>query len=91
MLESYVGHLSTCTSRSLVRPACKILPSVSYTLLCTGIMSLNHNEHKLMNVIRQYNDKISVMLCWSFNWQVITEGQMFTRLFNLSITGGAYV
>ena len=28
-----------------------------HALLCAGIMSLNHNEYKIMNVIRNYNDK----------------------------------
>ena len=64
----------------LVKPAGKIPPSVSYALLCAGIMSLNHNEYKLMNVVRDYKDGISVVLCWSFSWQVFIAGQMFTRL-----------
>jgi len=40
-------------------PAGKIPPFVKYTLLYAGIMSLNlnHNEYKLMNVIRNYNNK----------------------------------
>jgi len=31
--------------------------STMHALLCGGIMSLNHNEYKLMNVIPNYNDK----------------------------------
>ena len=48
-LESYFELL--CTSLSLVRPPGKIPPSANYTLLFSGIMTLNHNEYKIMNVI----------------------------------------
>jgi len=49
MLESYFELL--CTSLSLVRPAGIIPPSVNYVLLCARIMTLNHDEYKIMNVI----------------------------------------
>jgi len=55
MLESCFERL--CTLLSLVRSAGKIPSSVNYMLLCAGIMSLNHNEYKIMNAIRKYNDK----------------------------------
>jgi len=48
-LESYFELL--CTSLSFVRPPDKIPASVNYTLLCTGIMTLNHNGYEIMNVI----------------------------------------
>jgi len=44
-----------------MRPAGKILPFVNYALLCAGTMNLNHNVYKIINVIRNYNDKISVV------------------------------
>jgi len=55
MLESYFEYLCI----SLDRPAGKIPPFVNYTLLCAGIISLNQNEYKIINVglIRIYNDK----------------------------------
>jgi len=55
MLESYFERLRT--SVSLVRPAYNILPFVNYKLLCASIMNLNRNEYKVMNVIRNYNNK----------------------------------
>jgi len=48
MLKSYFELL--CTSLTLVEPTGKSLPSVNYTLLCTGITTLNHKEYKIMNV-----------------------------------------
>jgi len=80
MLECYLELL--CTSLSLVRPTGKNSPSVSYTLLCAGIMSVDHNEYKIMNVIGYGTKmiKISVELSWNFSWNVFTTGQMFTRL-----------
>ena len=80
MLESYFEIL--CTSLSLVKPAGKIPPFVNYTQVCSGIMSLNHGEYKIMNVIGLGTIPINVLvvLCWNFIWQVFTAGQMFTRL-----------
>jgi len=49
MLESYLELL--CTSLSLVRRAGKIPPSVNYMLPCAGVMTLKHNECKIMNVM----------------------------------------
>jgi len=40
----------------------KIPPSVNDVLLFTEVMSLNHDEYKIINVIRNDNDKISVVL-----------------------------
>ena len=48
MLKSYFELL--CTSLTLVGPTGKSPPSVNYTLLCTGITTLNHNEYKIINV-----------------------------------------
>jgi len=79
MLESYFERLFTYTTLSLVRPTRKIPSFDNCTLLFPGIMSLNHNKNKIMNVIRNYNDKISVVFWWNFrclrSWP------------NLSITG----
>jgi len=44
----YVKKL-LCTSPSLVGPTGKSPPSANYTLLCTGITTLNHKEYKIMN------------------------------------------
>jgi len=41
---------------TFARPAGKVPPSVNSTLLGAGIMCLNHNEYKLINAIRNYND-----------------------------------
>jgi len=49
MLECYLVLL--CTSLSLVRPTGKNSPFVNYALLCAGIMSVDHNEYKIMNVL----------------------------------------
>jgi len=49
MLKSYFELL--CTSLTLVGPTGKSPPSVTYTLLSTGITTLNHKEYKIMNVI----------------------------------------
>jgi len=48
MLKSYFELLST--SLTLAGPTGKSLLSVNYTLLCTGITTLNHKEYKLMNL-----------------------------------------
>jgi len=48
MLKSYFELL--CTSLPLVGPPGKCPPSVNYTLLCTGITTLNYKEYKIMNV-----------------------------------------
>jgi len=80
MLESYFERL--CTSLSLVRPDGKIPPSLNYTLLCAGIMTLKHNKYKIMNV-KGYGTimiKILVEFSWNFSWKVFTTGQIFTRL-----------
>jgi len=74
MLESYFEHLCTRTSLLLVRPAGKIPPSVNYTLLCARIMSLNHNEHKIMNVIINYNDKTICCALLEFQQESIYNG-----------------
>jgi len=57
MLKSYFELL--CTSLTLVEPTGKSPPSVNYTLLCTGITTLNHKEYKIMKCKRlwNYNDK----------------------------------
>ena len=69
-LESYFELL--CTSLSLVRPPGKIPPSANYTLLCSGIMTLNHNEqNNECNMLWNYNDKISVALSWNFSLESI--------------------
>jgi len=80
MLKSYFELL--CTSLTLVDPTGKSPPSVNYTLLCTGITTLNHKEYKIMNV-KGYGTtmiKIADELSWNFNWKVFTAEQMFTRL-----------
>jgi len=52
---------------SFVRPAGNIpVPSVNYTLICAGIMILNHNEYKILKVIGygtilKKNDRLSLV------------------------------
>jgi len=86
-LESYFELL--CTSLSLVRPAGKIPPSVNYTILCAGIMTLNHNVYKIMNVIGYGTTmtKMSVELSWSFSWKLCRTGQYLRSWHSFSITG----
>jgi len=74
--------LNLYASLPLARPLGKIPPSANYGLLCTGIMTLNHNNYKIMNVIGYGTimTKISVPLSWNFSWKVFTAGKMFTRL-----------
>jgi len=46
------------TVGKLLRTFMHIPPFVNYTLFCAGIMSLNHNEYKIMNAITELqNDK----------------------------------
>jgi len=80
VLESYFELL--CTSLSFVMPAGTIALCVNYTLFCAGIMTLNHHDYKIMNVISYGTTriKISVKLNWNFSWNVFTTGLMFTRL-----------
>ena len=63
-------------------PAGIIALCVNYTLLCAGIMTLNHHDCKIMNVISYGTTriKISVELSWNYNWNVFTVGLMYTRL-----------
>ena len=49
MLKSYFELL--CTSLKLVGSTGKSPASGTYTLLSTGITTLNHKEYKIMNVI----------------------------------------
>ena len=81
MLKSYFELL--CPSLSLnVTPAGKVRPCVNYTLLCTGIMTVNHNKYKIMNVTGYGTImiKISIERSWNFSWKVFTTEQMFTKL-----------
>jgi len=80
VLESYFELL--CTSLLFVMPAGIIALCVNYTLICAGIMTLNHHDYKITNVIRYgtIRIKISVELSWNYNWNVFTVGLMYTRL-----------
>jgi len=50
---------------SFVRPAGNIpVPSVNYTLICAGIMILNHNEYKILKVIG-YGTILKKMIGWA--------------------------